>query len=112
MNTQGINIAHTYAATEKVTATVRMNWFEKQAAIFEKGRFGLMALFITLESCVGSVAAMYLLENDASIWMLITCAVVTMGANALLIAQASAKTCVAAIYANILINTALILLNV
>lgn len=109
MNTHKITAENTMATPIK---PITMSWFDKQAALFEKGRFGLMAILITLQSCVGSIACMYVLENNASTVWLATCAVVTMGGNAVMIAQAGAKTCLAVLYASLLVNTLLIVFNV
>jgi|GEM_PF-781210 len=86
-------------------------WFEKQAAWFEESRFAMMTLMITVQSCIGSIACMYIFQNNASdIWFMI-CAAVTMGTNAMFIAQAPAKICLASLYLSILVNSMFILMN-
>jgi len=109
METQKITAEKTFAATIK---PLEMKWFNKQAAVFEKGRFGMMAILITLQSCVGSIACMYILQNGASEVWLAVCAAITMGCNAIMIAQASARLCLAAVYASVLVNTLLVVFNV
>jgi hypothetical protein len=107
-------------STQKITAektigtgiNLEMKWFNKQAALFDQGRLGLMAILITLQSCVGSIACMYVLQNDASEVWLALCAAITMGANAVLIAQASAKLCLITLYLSLAVNTLLIVFNV
>jgi hypothetical protein len=109
-------------STQKLTATktmeashvgqISMSWFTKQADLFENGRLGLMAILITLQSCVGSIACMYILQNGAGEVPLAVCAALTMGCNAILIAQANAKLCVAALYVSLIINALLIAWNV
>lgn len=68
-------------------------WFNGQVENFEKTRFGWMAIYITVQSCLGSAAAAYILENKASDFMLMACAGITMGCNAIFIAQAPPKWC-------------------
>lgn len=87
-------------------------WFNEQAAKFEDARFFWMALFITAQSCLGSVACMFILKNHASDFMLATCAAVTMVCNSILIAQGPGKWCLASFYLSIVLNLVFILLNV
>ncbi|MBL7930492.1 MAG: hypothetical protein JNL60_01235 [Bacteroidia bacterium] len=86
--------------------------FNKQAENFEKTRFGWMAILITFQSCLGSVACMFISQSEASVWMLATCAAVTMGSNALFIALAKPKVCLAGFYISVILNTAFLLLNI
>lgn len=109
MNTQKITAEKTFGVHAK---PFEMNWFNKQAELFEKGRFALMTILITLQSCVGSIACMYILRNDASEVWLAACAAITMACNAVMIAQASAKTCLATLYISIFANTLLIIFNI
>lgn len=88
-----------------------LNWFNNQADHFEKTRFGWMAIYITLSSCLGSIACMLILENNGGDFMLITCAAVSMAANSLFIAQSDAKWCMAVFYLSLLVNSVLIILN-
>jgi hypothetical protein len=109
MNTQKITVKSLETAT---LPEVRTQWFTKQAAAFEANRFGWMALMIMVQSCVGSIACMYILRSGAGDLMLASCAAITMGANAALIAQANAKICLAAFYLSVIANTIFIVLNV
>lgn len=86
--------------------------FKMQAVNFENARFGWMAMLITIQSCLGSVACGFILKNDASIIMLCVCAGITMGANALLIALASPKVCLIGFYISLILNTFFILVNI
>lgn len=85
--------------------------FNKQAANFEKARFGWMALFLTFQSCLGSVTCMYLSQSEASIFLLAICAAITMGSNAMFIALAPPKVCLGAFYTSVILNTALLVTN-
>jgi hypothetical protein len=109
MNTQKITAEQIETTT---LPTVRTRWFAKQAEALETNRFGWMALMIMVQSCIGSIACMYILRNDAGDLMLAACAAVTMGSNATLIAQANAKLCLAVFYLSIVVNTILIAVNV
>lgn len=87
-------------------------WFTTQSRNFENYRFGWMTLFILLQSCLGSVACMFILQNNASDVQLASCAAVTMGSNAMFIAQAPGKWCLLTFYLSILLNTIFILMNI
>ncbi|MES2592828.1 MAG: hypothetical protein V4608_13175 [Bacteroidota bacterium] len=93
------------------TTNVKATWFSKQAENFEKTRLGWMAIYITVQSCVGSIACMYILQNAANDSMLITAAVLTMLSNAVFIAQGPGKICLAFFYLSIALNALFIVLN-
>lgn len=85
--------------------------FNKQAENFERSRFGWMAILITFQSCLGSVACMYISQSNASVFILGLCAAVTMGCNALFIALAKPKVCLAAFYTSVILNSLLLIMN-
>lgn len=99
-------------ASQHPANSVSLNWFAKQTQNFEKARFGWMAILITAQSCLGSVACGFILKNDASIVILCVCAAVTMGCNALLIALAPPKVCLIGFYLSMILNTFFILINI
>lgn len=86
-------------------------WFNRQADSFEASRFGWMAMYITIQSCLGSVACAFILKNHASIFMLASCAAISMASNAVFIAQGDKKWCIAVFYLSLLANSLFILLN-
>lgn len=86
-------------------------WFHKQQVAFDETRYGHMVIFLTLQSCVGSIACMYTLQNTGSDIMLILAAAITMWSNAMFIAQSKAKWSLIVFYASLIINTAIILIN-
>ncbi len=86
-------------------------WFNRQAEQFEKTRFGMMAIYITIQSCLGAIAAMFVLQNHANIFFVAAAAALAMAGNAVFIAQGSAKLCLAMFYLNVIGNAALILAN-
>lgn len=103
-------------STEKTnpaqTTAPENGWFNKQVLKFEKARFGWMTLCITIQCCLGSVACMYILQNKASDFMLVSCAAITMGCNAVFIAQGSGKWCLLSFYSSLLLNSLFILINI
>lgn len=92
------------------TIGTRVNWFQKQAAAFDRSRFGAMAAMMTAQSCFGSVAAMYSLKTESYI-LLAICANVTMASNGAFIAQVSAKWCLALFYLSVIANLAILIIN-
>ncbi len=88
-----------------------LNWFERQALQFEESRFAAMTILLTLQSCIGSIAVMFALQQEAIIQLCLS-AVVTMGANSLFIAQGPAKWCIGSFYVSIILNFTIILFNV
>jgi hypothetical protein len=85
-------------------------WFDRQVARFEEARFAFMTLLLTAQSCLGSVAAMYSLEKHNYL-MLSVGAAVTMGSNAVFIAQAPARWCLGIFYISVATNLLLIILT-
>lgn len=94
------------------TTTGVDGWFNRQAENFEKGRFFWMAIYLTSQSCLGSIACGYILKNEGSLLMLGICATVTMGSNAVFIALGSPKLCLAVTYTSYLVNAILIVINI
>lgn len=88
------------------------NWFTNQAVKFEKARFFWMAIYITAQSCLGSIACGFILQNGADILMLCTCAAITMMSNAMFIALAPPKVCLAIVYLSFILNTFFIIINI
>lgn len=86
-------------------------WFNRQAERFENARFGWMTIYLTIQSCWGAAACMYILQNKGNDLMLVSCAAVTMASNSMFIAQAHAKWCLLAFYGSVVVNTILLLLN-
>lgn len=87
-------------------------WFNEQAIKFEKSRFGWMAMGITIQSCLGSIACGFILENNANVVELASCAAITMASNAVFIALGSPKLCLTIFYLSLILNTVFILINI
>jgi len=94
----------------KTNETLKLNWFEKQSELFEESRFGAMALMMTAQSCLGSIAAMYTLINN-NVFLLSICATVTMISNTAFIAQSPPKWCLAIFYISVVANSLILLLS-
>lgn len=88
-----------------------MNWFNNEATKFENARFFWMAIYITSQSCLGSIACGFILQNNASITMLCFCSAITMGTNAIFIALGPPKLCLSLVYLSYFLNTILVLIN-
>lgn len=86
-------------------------WFAEQAKKFEDSRFFWMSVYMTLQSCLGAAACMFILQNKASDVVLAACAAITMGCNAVLIAQGPGKWCLSSFYLSMVLNTAFIAFN-
>ena len=92
------------------TQNIKNNWYQKQLANYEANRYGAMTLMITLQSCWGSIAAMYSLVNENFISLGIV-AVMTLASNAAFIAQSPAKWCLNTFYASLIISTIVLIIN-
>ena len=86
-------------------SNIILNAFNKQVEQFDKNSYGMMGFYLTLQSCLGGIAVMYLLQSYVAMWVLMPCAIITMMCNALLISQASTKWSVALFNISILVNT-------
>lgn len=87
-----------------------MEWFIKQEEAFDKYRFGAMTMMITIQSCIGGVAAYLAIIHD--LWSLVgIAAFLAMGSNAMFIAQQKASICIIGFYASVVINTIFIIIG-
>lgn len=77
----------------------------QQIAQFESASYGMMGFYLTLQSCLGGIACMFLLQSYVPIWVMMPCAIITMMCNAFLISQASTKWSVILFDLSIIINT-------
>ena len=100
--------ATTQATTKKHGIALLL---DKQMELFEKSRFGMMALMLTAQSIIGGVAAMFIMQNGMNVVELCIVSMATMGANAVMIAQADSKTCLVSFYISNLISIAFIIAN-
>ncbi len=82
-----------------------------QAERFESQRFAWMAMMIIFQSCLASIACMYIFQNKGGDFMFIACTMLAMGCNSLFIAQAPAKWCLIGFYLSVVINLIFIAIN-
>lgn len=90
--------------------TKNNSWFTRLAVRFESARFAAMTFLMTLQSCVGSIAAMFVLKNN-DYFSLSLIASVTMASNAVFIAQSPARWCIGTFLTSIIVNTLLLTLS-
>ena len=86
------------------------HWFNKQATLFDTYRFGAMSMMMIFQSCLGSIAAMLVVDLINVIPLVIT-AMITMASNAICIAQGPAKWCLSIFYASVVINLSIIIIT-
>lgn len=88
---------------------------EKYNKIVEGAKFSYFALIsmtILIGSCFGGVAAMYILKNDAPIWVLGINIGISMANNIAAIGQAPAKWVINLFAASIILNALMIAISV
>lgn len=67
------------------------SWFERFLAEATFNYYFLISFVITAGSCLGGIAAMHILQNDAPIWQLCVNIYLTMATNVACIGQAPVK---------------------
>lgn len=93
-----------------MTHTEETNWFDRQAIKFEEKRFFQMTIFMTAQSCWGSIAAMLTLKHD-NYFLLAIVAALTMSANSAFIAQSPPKWCLSIFYGSVFVNLLIIIFS-
>lgn len=73
--------------------------------------FGLICMTITFGSCLGGIAAMCTLQNEAPIWQLAVCMTAAMANNVAAIGQAPIKWLVNIFCITTLANIIMLLIN-
>ena len=81
---------------------------DKRAAKLEQARFGVLAMYNAIQSCVGAIAVMKILQNDAGLFLLGMVAALTMASNSAFAAQGNMKLCLLLFYLSILVNNIII----
>ncbi|GGH44140.1 membrane protein [Mangrovimonas yunxiaonensis] len=93
-----------------------MELYNKLYTDFRQNYTMNIALTIILQSCIGSIAAMYILMNSTQesfqIVQLSLCVIVSMLYNATIFAQLKTKTVFNALILSLVVNVALIIVNV
>jgi len=91
-----------------------MNYYTKYLSDFQNRYSLYIPLFIIFQSCLGSVAAMYILMNSTKtfhFFELILCVSVCMIYNSSVLAQVKSKWVFNLLILSVIVNTFLILLN-
>lgn len=89
-----------------------LGWYDRMVKKAEFSYFGIISMTILIGSCWGAIAAMMVLSNNAPIWQLAACILISMANNVAAIGQAPTKWLLNVFFASMAINTLLILLNV
>jgi hypothetical protein len=93
-----------------------MNFYKKHLEDYKSQYMAYIPLSIILQSCIGSVAAMYILINNDfqlhSYIQLTLCVIVTMLFNAAVLAQLKYSTSFNFLLLSLIVNSVLITINV
>ena len=91
-----------------------MTFYNTTLENFNKGYMGFATLGIIAHSCLGGVAAMYILSNGTSLGQMLQLGIIvfaSMFANTSILAQMSHKTVLNLIITSVLLSIALIIIN-
>jgi len=102
MSTQSITLSKKHTINKSKPSIFSEAFWEQQ----EFNRYGIMVVLMLVQSCIGSIAAMYALKVDGSAAgiLLSLTAMFAMTANSLAIAQASMKTIWLSSIASVLVS--------
>ncbi len=93
-----------------------MSFYQKQLIDFKENYMLYASLFIIFQSCLGSIAAMFVLMNATAdafpYFQLGLCVVVTMAFNASIMAQLSHKLVFNLLLVSVIINAILAAVNI
>ncbi len=96
--------------------TIMKSLYQQAIKDFNENYILYIPLTIILQSCIGSIAAMYILMNSPNeafkFFELTLCVVLAMGYNAVIFAQLKTKIIFPILLASITINILLIIINV
>ena len=96
-------------ATTKAPQT--SGWFETLSRKLTPSYYGLIAFTITVGSCMGGIAAMFVQENHAPIWQLALVMSAAMANNVASIGQAPTKWVLGTFLFCFVVSTGLTILN-
>jgi hypothetical protein len=95
--------------TQSISLASRYNQFIKR---IEFSYFSLIAMFILIGSCLGSISTMQVFENNAPLWQFIISLGFTMANLVACISQSPLKWVVGIFASSILVNTLILAANV
>ncbi len=96
----------------KVTSLPVINSYNRLIEKLHFSYFGLISMTILIGSCIGGIAAMYILKDNAPIWQLCINIYLTMASNIAAIGQAPTKWVVNLFGLSVLANIMLLLAHV
>lgn len=73
--------------------------------------YGIIAMTMTIGSCLGAIATMYVFQNDAALWQFVLALGIAMANNVAAISQAPMKWVANIFILNVIINTIIIIAN-
>ena len=88
-----------------------VNWYKKQLNYFDKHVFAMMSMYMIIQSCLGSIASMFVIFNNGNDFYMILSVSLAMGCNAMLLAQAGAKLAVGSFYLSIIVNAIILIMH-
>jgi len=106
-------LINTHMAGQKDHATFNLSsQYNRLIKKLEFSYFGIIAMTITIGSCLGGITTMQIFENDAPIWQFAVALSLAMANNVAAIGQAPTKWVVNIFALNILVNGLLLIVNV
>jgi hypothetical protein len=83
-------------------------WFISRAEKLEPMKYGILALYNALQSCIGAIAVMKILQGGGNVFLLAICTGLTMASNSVFITQESTKLCLILFYISIIVNNSIL----
>ncbi|MGZ3884958.1 MAG: hypothetical protein ACXVPQ_02380 [Bacteroidia bacterium] len=101
--------SHYSSREQSMTLASRYNLFIKN---LEFSHFGFIAMAILISTCLGSIATMQVFVNQAPLWEFIICLGFTMANLVACIAQAPTKWAFNIFAASMIVNAAVLIVNI
>jgi hypothetical protein len=100
---------HHEHSVKSMNLTERYNQFTESLKF---SYYGIITMTMTIGSCLGAIATMYVFENNAALWQFVLALTISMANNVAAISQASIKWVVNLFILNVVLNSLIILVNV
>ena len=97
-----------HANSNELSLSARYNLFIEKLKF---SYYGIITMTMTIGSCLGGIATMYVFQNDAPLWQFVLAVGISMANNVAAISQASMKWVVNIFMLNVIINSILIIAN-
>jgi hypothetical protein len=92
---------------ENLFKSFRINW-----KMLQFNYYSLIVVTLLVSTMIGSAAAMFVLQNNAPLWQLMACVIVSMVSNTASISNLSIKPVALTFIVSVLVNGALIFMNI